>query len=59
MRKAKLYIRIVFLKKLREIQALSAFIRLLIKINSADAVLIIFNIRRDIHHKVITAHIAQ
>src|SRR5687768_17358033 len=42
MGEAKLYIRIVFFEELREVQAFPAFIGLLIKINGANAVLVIF-----------------
>ena len=35
------------------------FIGLLIKINGPYTVLVVFNIRGDVYHKIVTAHITQ
>src|SRR5665213_300039 len=49
----------VLLEELRQVEILTALVRLLIKIYGSYAILKILNVGRYIHHKIIRAHIAQ
>jgi hypothetical protein len=49
----------VLLEELWDIEVLPAFIRLLIEIDRPDAILIVFDIRRDVDYEVIRSHVSQ
>jgi hypothetical protein len=56
---AKLYKGYIFLKELGNVEIFSSFITLLVEIDGPDPVLVVLNVRGDIHDEIIGTHITQ